>query len=187
MTGNATNYENKQGDNPICSTRDEFRILPSQFHHERPLRGRIMLWILVRTYSKSFIFTGVQRVKTALFYKSNSVRFINRVAYLWCHGTPNSVATGLMVVVIPIICFYAPSTSLCWKSLRKFVYCLVNILLLELQSLGRRGIAFAMHHKWDVPYTVVGSRLGARGKTKKGGPLMTSSYLAIRHNNFWFA
>jgi len=35
---------------------------------------------------------------------------------------------------------------------------------------------------------VVGLGLGgARGKTKKGGPLMTSSYSANRDNNFWFA
>ena len=35
MTGNATNYKNSQGNNPICSTRDEIWHPSRQFHHER--------------------------------------------------------------------------------------------------------------------------------------------------------
>jgi len=37
VTGNATNYKNSQGNNPICSTRDEIWHPSRQFHHEAPL------------------------------------------------------------------------------------------------------------------------------------------------------
>jgi len=37
VTGNATNYKNSRGDNPICSTEMKSRSPPSQFHHEPPL------------------------------------------------------------------------------------------------------------------------------------------------------
>ena len=36
VTGNATNYKNSQGDNPICSEM-KFRSPPGHFHHESPL------------------------------------------------------------------------------------------------------------------------------------------------------
>jgi len=33
--GNATNYKNSQGDNPICSTRNEISALPANFTTSR--------------------------------------------------------------------------------------------------------------------------------------------------------
>jgi len=39
VTGNATNYKNSQGDNPISYVQPEikFRSPPGQFHHEPPM------------------------------------------------------------------------------------------------------------------------------------------------------
>jgi len=39
VTGNATNYKNSQGDNPISYVQPEikFRSPPGEFHHEPPL------------------------------------------------------------------------------------------------------------------------------------------------------
>jgi len=38
VTGNATNYKNRQGDNPICSTRDEI-LQPSRLFSPRAATG----------------------------------------------------------------------------------------------------------------------------------------------------
>ena len=40
-------------------------------------RGSCFLYYFVRHFIKSFIFTDIQRVKTELFYKSNSVKVID--------------------------------------------------------------------------------------------------------------
>jgi len=39
VTWNATTYKNSQGDNPICSTRDEISQPPGHFNHEPPLQS----------------------------------------------------------------------------------------------------------------------------------------------------
>ena len=50
VTGNATNYKNSQGDNPIVQQEMKPRSPPGQFHHEPPLSGTTILsWIIGKT------------------------------------------------------------------------------------------------------------------------------------------
>jgi len=52
---------------------------------------------------------------------------------------------------------------------------------------GWHYYAMTKYFDWLQPwsYSVVGLRLGARGKTKKGAPLMTSSYSANHDKHIW--
>jgi len=49
---------------------------------------------------KALIFAGIQRVKTGLFYKSNSQSFIDRGVCLLCRGTLNNSVAKLFGPVI---------------------------------------------------------------------------------------
>jgi len=71
VTGNATNYKNKQGDNPVCSTRDEISQ-PSRPISSRAATAlhcyRIDAWAIRRpwlTFANAFANSMLGRFYTA--------------------------------------------------------------------------------------------------------------------------
>ena len=70
-----------------------------------------------------FIFTSIPRVKTGLFYKTNSVSL---VVYLQCHGTLNSAT----IRSFGLCHLYNPITAVRWPSRGKFVDSLADILFM---------------------------------------------------------